>query len=64
MHTYVHVCVYRITIFKRPEAVNLKESKDRYMGGFGGRKEKRDDVSYNLKNKIIYFKKGEKRKAF
>lgn len=42
----------------------MKENKEEYMGGFGGRKEKRDDVSYNLKIKIIYFKKGEKRKAF
>jgi hypothetical protein len=31
--------------------MNLKESKEGYVGGFGGRKEKGDNVSYNLKNK-------------
>jgi len=45
MHTYVHVCVYRITIFKRPEAGNLEESKDKYMRGFGGREGKAENAA-------------------
>lgn len=33
------------------EIINLKESKDEYMGGFEGRKGK-GEMYYNLKNKI------------
>ena len=40
-----------ITIDFKKEAINLKESNEEYMGGFGGRKEEEND------RRIIILKK-------
>jgi hypothetical protein len=36
----LRLCLH-ITTHNEKEAMNLKESKEGYMGGFGGRKQKR-----------------------
>lgn len=48
----VCVCV-TIDFFKKKEALNVKESREGYMGGLRGRKGKREllQSKHNLKNK-------------
>ena len=40
IHIYTHICVYKKKLEKNQEVVDLKESKERYMGETGGRKGK------------------------
>lgn len=37
VHIYMHA-----TIINKKETMNLNENKERYMGSFGGRKEKKN----------------------
>lgn len=52
MGIYVYMCTYIHTItIDEKETKNLKENKERYMGGFGRRKGKEKHCNYNLKSK-------------
>lgn len=42
-----------ITIDFKKEAINLKESNEEYMGGFGGRKEEENDRCIIILKKIF-----------
>lgn len=48
---FIHTNIHKITISEK-ESMNLKESGERCMGSFGGRKEKGKCNYHNLKNKI------------
>lgn len=52
-NVYAYIYMHSIRINVNKETINLKKSRERYMGGFGVEEREGRNLNYNLKNKQI-----------